>query len=182
MPLLLVQAVQLLPEHETVPGQVLHLTASHDTYAICFAIDSCVKANAVTDAATSSSSDTSMGSGASSTSTPGAGLVSSSICAAAQPTGVPMYDPAWKAAYDNITHIQGQLVKAITQDPLEYRRMVCAALLLAIRPWGSTAGLHDADSKQRQGGDNAVVGHHGGRTWPTADPHHAAAMLVRLMI
>jgi hypothetical protein len=61
--------------------------------------------------------------------------------------------------------LQGQLVKSIAQDPLEHRRVAAAALKLAMQPTVAEAGLQ----QQQQ---NEAVG---------ADPHHAAALLSRLM-
>lgn len=177
-----VQAVQLLPEHQVCPGQHLAITASHDTYAISFAITPPLPpARAAAAAATE---------GANSGTAP-------------SPTGVPFFDAAWKAAYDAVSDLQSRLAKALIQDPLEYRRLVNAALSLAMRPWGETGSGHDgclADGKasiehvarqlqQVTGGlpGKEVQPAQGAGCCSTpgphveADPHHAAALLVRLM-
>jgi hypothetical protein len=57
------------------------------------------------------------------------------------------------------------LVKSIALDPLEHRRVAAAALQLAMQPMVAEAG------QQQQQQNEAVE----------ADPHHAAALLTRLM-
>jgi hypothetical protein len=86
--------------------------------------------------------------------------------------GVPLLDPAWRAAYSQLSTLQSQLVKSISQDPLEHRRVAAAALQLAMQPWtvGAGEGQPGQQQQQQQGGADLV-----------ADPHHAAALLTRLM-
>eukprot|EP00878_Enallax_costatus_P016702 GHUV01017525.1.p1 GENE.GHUV01017525.1~~GHUV01017525.1.p1 ORF type:complete len:351 (+),score=105.37 GHUV01017525.1:1061-2113(+) len=160
------QAVQLLPDHQADVGQVLTLTASHNTYAIGFTL---------ADANTNrhSQPEASSNSKAKAMAPP---------AAAPQPTGVPLYDPAWQAAYDRIAQLQSQLVKAITQDPLDYRRLVCAAMQLAMRPWRCSRDAVEGQcsDKQQHVGVNGAA-RSSGVGWSAADPYHAAAMLVRLM-
>lgn len=160
------QAVQLLPEHTVEVSQTLTITASHDTYAINFTNEN-DRTNHVCQPTAGSRSNSSI-------------EAAVSTVAAPQPTGVPLYDSAWKAACDRLAQLQSQLVKAITQDPLEYRRLVCAAMQLAMRPWGCSGdaakgqrGLRPAEMDNTEASSGLV--------WRVADPHHAAAMLVRLM-
>jgi hypothetical protein len=69
----------------------------------------------------------------------------------ASPTGVPLFDAAWRGAYEQLGQLQAQLAKAIAQDPLEHRRVVEAALSLVMAgeepgaaAGGAPAGLHHA--------------------------------------
>jgi hypothetical protein len=217
------QAVQLLPEHQVWPGQHLHMTASHDTYAISFAIAAAPPATPqqrtlstrpASCTTNSSSTHQTAPSCASAGADSGEDTMASAVCAPAmpaapQPTGVAFVDPLWKAAYDAVSALQASLAKAATQDPLEYRRLVSAALLLAMRPWGTqtaaaatTGSAAAACSKAAAGSGEAqksaaaVLGNGGqpdtarevlcgSKTGVSrhliADPHHAAALLVRLM-
>jgi hypothetical protein len=223
------QAVQLLPEHRVWPGQSLVLTASHDTYAISFSLtaaatqpqplvsstqpSSCAFNNSSTEgqdktcsaaaaaaAFTDENEDDNMA--------PTATMPASAAPATPQPTGVPVVDPAWKAAYDAVAALQASLAKAAAQDPLEYRRLATATLLLAMRPWGSkeaAAATEVASREEQQEGVRDVgllePGSRNGRAaeaprqaavgaagsgvlvsrQPAADPHHAAALVVRFM-
>jgi hypothetical protein len=199
------------------------VTASHDTYAISFAIAAPPPAmpqqpmlsSKPASCAINSSSSThekmsvSVSAGADSDKDNTTSAVRApAMPAAPQPTGVAYVDPLWKAAYDAVSALQASLAKAATQDPLEYRRLVSAALLLAMRPWrmqtaAATAGSHvAAGGKAAAGGDElqksaaellegagqpdaAQTALHGsssgGSKHITADPHHAAALLVRLI-
>jgi hypothetical protein len=74
--------VQLLPEHTVQPGQVAALIASHDTYAISFTLDD-----------TAAEGNTSAAGAAAAALQP-------------QPTGVPLFDPLWRAAYEQLTGLQ----------------------------------------------------------------------------
>lgn len=167
---LTLQAVQLLPEHQVLPGQELCTTATHDTYAISFDLEqsSAPAAEAASGRKpqpTGSSSKSSTGSPAScgDTTAEGQGKAELVPPAGSQPvpTGVPLYDAAWKAGYDRLMQSQAQLARAIAQDPLEHRRVFAAALQVAMR-----AG--------EGGGGSGMCG-------IDADPHHAAALLARLM-
>ncbi|GAB4824134.1 hypothetical protein N2152v2_011180 [Parachlorella kessleri] len=51
-----------------------------------------------------------------------------------QSTGVPMKDPGWDGAHSQLQELNGQLVKACVQNPLEYRAVAEAAVLFAARP------------------------------------------------
>ena len=51
-----------------------------------------------------------------------------------QATGVPLCDPVWRAAFEQLQGLNGQLVKACVQNPLEYRALAMAALQFAARP------------------------------------------------
>lgn len=179
----------MLPEHCVSPGQVLHITAQHDTYAITFDLQTSACAAATAPATpTASVGSPSSNSPASAEAAPGS----------PQPTGVPLFDPLWRHAYEQVGQLQAGLAKAMSQDPLEYRRLVSAATLLPTRPWGggsasasgsdgsSSTGVEEArgsapapakcdDKQQQQQQLRQTV------TWPPADPHHASALLVRLM-
>lgn len=180
----MLQAVQLLQEHDAVTGQTLKVTASHDTYSIRFEVDNSAQSTAATADTTCCSSGTSVRPNTSSRPMQHAPTSDKSPAAIAlvapEPINVPLYDQGWRAAYDSISQLQGQLAKAITQDPLEYKRMASAALLLAMRPWVSTGAVHGADgvaqTTQHIDGAHSKV-----QSFPVADPHHAAAMLVSLM-
>lgn len=93
-----------------------------------------------------------------------------------QPTSVPLFDAAWKAAHDGVWQLQSRLMQAATQQPHEYRRLVNAALLLAMQPWAAQQLQADEERGARGTGGSLLAGHQG-----PADPHHAAALLVRLM-
>jgi hypothetical protein len=80
-------------------------------------------------------------------------------------------------AYDQLSALQSQLVKAIAQDPLEHRRVAAAALQLAMQPWrqdGAQLGAESEKQQQQQQQQQFCE--------LAADPHHAAALLVRLMM
>ena len=49
-----------------------------------------------------------------------------------------MQDPLWKRIFDEFTAMNGELSKAIIQNPLEYRSVAMAAVDLGSRP-------HDLD-------------------------------------
>lgn len=220
------QAVQLLPEHRVHPGQCLALTASHDTYAISFSIAGTA---AQPQPSASGRQQTSCAVNASNAATAADNSImqptqvtpAAAVPGTPQPTGVPFVDPAWKAAYDAVSALQASLAKAAAQDPLEYRRLATAALLLAMRPWGSVeaaaaassgakaaaAGAAAAGKGEQQGGEPEVEESGSSSTrsaaasakaqsrsvaaaaavsgvlarQPAADPHHAAALLVRFM-
>lgn len=134
------QAVQWLEEVEVQQGQHLQLTARHDTYSISYSLPDTLsetgQAAEVQQAALQ--------------------LASASICtdgqlmdtamagvrakddgpSASHPcrTGVPLMDPAWKAAYDRLGQFNGELAKACVQNPLEYRATAEAAVQFASRP------------------------------------------------
>lgn len=86
--------------------------------------------------------------------------------------GVTLYDPAWRAAYSQLSALQSQLVKAVAQDPLEHRRVAAAALQLAMTPWLPGTEVVDEGGGQQQRQRGHVV---------VADPAHTAAVLTRLM-
>jgi hypothetical protein len=205
------------------PGQHLHLTASHDTYAISFAIAAPPAATPQQPKLSSQPASCTINSKGSNQTPPSSASAGADIgkhtmaaasCAPAtpaapQPTGVAYVDPVWKSAYDAVSALQASLAKAATQDPMEYRRLVSAALLLAMRPWGTQTATAAAGGRAAAGGKAAVAGSgevqkpaakvleeggqpdaaqkalHGSTTGLTrhlaADPHHAAALLVRLM-
>ena len=50
------------------------------------------------------------------------------------PTTCLLQDPGWDAAYSQLQELNGQLVKACVQNPLEYRAVAEAAVLFAARP------------------------------------------------
>lgn len=154
------QAVQLLPEHWVQPGQELHLVAAHDTYAISFDLP----AQPVSSTARAATAMTRQHHQPPAT-------PEQALSQQPQPTGVPLFDPLWRAAYGGLAAVQSQVVKAIAQDPLEHRRVMAAALQLAMQPWrqqqmqATTAG---------QGAEQEQIS-------LMADPHHAAALLTKLM-
>ena len=90
---------------------------------------------------------------------------------------MPLYDPLWRAAYEQLAALQAQLAKGIAQDPLEHRRVAAAALQLAMQPWGAPGSRVGPGQQQQQQEEEreeqagCVV----------ADPHHAVALLTRLM-
>jgi hypothetical protein len=45
-----------------------------------------------------------------------------------------MVDPVWKAAFDQVQEVSGQLAKSCVQNPLEYRAVAEAAVRMAARP------------------------------------------------
>lgn len=115
-------------EVEVAPGQELDLTASHDTYSISFALPPELEGDGSTagsqgTAAQQQATEATVGSASGSGSLTGP-----------RPTGVPLADPAWRAAYDQLQGANGQLVKACVQNPLEYRAVALAALQFAARP------------------------------------------------
>ncbi|KAF6265253.1 hypothetical protein COO60DRAFT_1623921 [Scenedesmus sp. NREL 46B-D3] len=222
------QAVQLLPEHRVWPGQRLDLTASHDTYAISFTIPAAPAAPPLQPLSSGTPPRHTMYGSIANTASPPCSAAADDnegnmLPGAPQPTGVPFVDPSWKAAYEAVSALQASLAKAATQDPLEYRRLVSAALLLAMRPWGvekapsatgdnndsgQVAAAAAAPSEGRQdpapvaevaeacsrrgtaaeaqvhmagAREAAATGSGIGSRQPAADPHHATALLVRLM-
>lgn len=108
------QAVQWMPEIKVVSGDSRSLVAKHDTYSISFAHSS---STASIDTDTTNNS---------------------SIKLPEEPkddtTGVPLYDPVWKAAFDSLQALNSQLVKACVQNPLEYRAVAQSAVRIAARP------------------------------------------------
>ena len=104
------QAVQWVGEVQVMAGQELQLTASHDTYSISYSLGYSA-AGSVTEAGQVSAGHT-----------------------LPEPTGVPLVDPAWQAAYERLQGLNSQLVKACVQNPLEYRAVAQAALQFAARP------------------------------------------------
>lgn len=228
------QAVQLLPEHQVHPGQQLNMAASHDTYAISFAITppvatgayltdgyslgwanpknssrpqtapadeaTVLRCHAIETAAEAVAGNFGSGAEHSPTAFADEGELSkgaAGLVGVPQPTGVPLVDPVWKAAYDSVSQVQSNLVKALTQDPLEYRKLVNAALVVAMRPWGEESiavkeGVLDTgatpSSSHLDGSDAAARaceklerGTLAGAKRFEGDPHHAASLLVRLM-
>ncbi|KAL4447971.1 hypothetical protein ABPG75_005190 [Micractinium tetrahymenae] len=142
------QAVQWMPEVAVRPGQHLQLTARHDTYSISYS--HALGEEAAGPAAAGGSTGSSCGRESSSAGADATAVIdrrSSKDCdggkcnslvpaAASQSarTAVPLMDPAWKAAFDRLSGLNEQLVKACVQDPLEYRAVARAALALAVRP------------------------------------------------
>ena len=49
-------------------------------------------------------------------------------------SGVPLYDPLWKQAHDNLNGVNSQIMKSIVQSPVEYRAAALAATTMASRP------------------------------------------------
>lgn len=45
-----------------------------------------------------------------------------------------MQDPLWKAAFDDLSVMNGALSKAAVQNPLEYRSLALAAVQFGSRP------------------------------------------------
>lgn len=131
------QAVQWVPEVQVAPGQHLRLTARHDTYAISY---SHALGEEPAGPATPCRSGGSLGGSTCSSGSSGQRCGGSEFDGLApkpsQParTAVPLADPLWKAAYDRLSGVNEQLVKACVQNPLEYRGVVQAALALAARP------------------------------------------------
>lgn len=131
------QAVQWVREVAVQPGQALTLTARHDTYSISYSLPPELE-----EPQRGQQGQQGWGSGgsggASSTTAPEIVELGPDGCAPAadgpRPTGVPLADPAWRAAYDRLQGLNGQLVKACVQNPLEYRAVARAALAFAARP------------------------------------------------
>jgi hypothetical protein len=126
------QAVQWLPEVEVQPGQHLKLMARHDTYSISYSLPAeymadCQEGGCAQD---SPAHDSSTG-----TST-GYCTPAPAVTVSGQPrrTNVPFIDAAWKAGYEQLQGINGQLSKACVQNPLEYRAVAEAAVRFASRP------------------------------------------------
>lgn len=184
--------MQLLPEHRVQPGQVTTLTASHDTYSISFSAPPATAPAAPATCEdlpqpTTGRLDTTHEVATPPLAKPPVPVTPTGVAQGGQhaslqpktveepgevlgppkPTDVPLFDGLWRAAYDQLTALQSQIVKAVAQDPLEHRRVVAAALQLAMQPWKHPE-TH-AEQHQQQQGDLA------------ADPHHAAALLTRLM-
>ena len=139
------QAVQWMPEVAVAPGQELELAARHDTYSISYALPPGLQAQC--DAAAASA-----GAARQAAAPPagdGPGPAAAGGAAGPQPTGVPLVDPAWRAAFDRLQGLNGQLVKGCVQNPLEYRAVAQAALQLAARP-------HDLGVDAQQAADFCV--------------------------
>lgn len=117
------QAVQWVQEVEVAVGQGMTLMARHDTYSISYSLppelEEGGKGEAARTASTEITDEAEEAAGPSSQ---------------PRPTGVPLVDPAWRAAYDRLQGLNGQLVKACVQNPLEYRAVAQAALQFAARP------------------------------------------------
>lgn len=134
------QAVQWVREVEVQPGQQLKLTARHDTYSISYSLPDRLAGNGETGRAVavqavaqqvvqlSPDGQRRDGGGAGEADAPG--VPQSQPC----PTGVPLVDPAWQAAFDRLQGVNGQLAKACIQNPLEYRAVAEAAVQFAARP------------------------------------------------
>eukprot|EP00775_Hariotina_reticulata_P006410 gene6410-6641_t len=218
------QAVQMLPECWVRPGQQLRITAQHDTYAISFT--PAVTESNTNAAATDNMDHSDFTTDSSARAPPVDQAPEPSVRLGPQLSTVPLVDPVWKAAYDQLADLQSHLAKAVTQDPLEYRRLVTAATLLAMQPRGGIIQPSSIQSRHATGSKHAKMprqpwteqeepsklagnlheqepkrnaeelAHHAADAvmstaskavdeqqediWPTADPHHAAAMLVRL--
>lgn len=130
------QAVQWVREVEVAPGQALTLTARHDTYSISYSLPPELEGAGGERGQRGSS-----GGGSAAPEfvelAPEGGAGDADAAAAAggpRPTGVPLVDPAWRATYDRLQGLNGQLVKACVQNPLEYRAVAQAALAFAARP------------------------------------------------
>ncbi len=127
------QAVQWMREVEVAPGQQLELTASHDTYSISCALPPELEGDGGAGGVGNPGQQQAAVNAAGLDST-AASAAGSSAAAGPRPTGVPLADPAWRAAYDQLQGLNGQLVKACVQNPLEYRAVALAALQFAARP------------------------------------------------
>lgn len=125
------QAVQWVPEVEVQAGQRLLLTARHDTYSISYAHN--LPAEPAPDPVE------------------GGGRKEDDSDAGVGPmrTAVPLADPVWQMAYERLQGLNGELVKACVQNPLEYRAVAQAALQFATRP-------HDLDIDAQQAADFCV--------------------------
>lgn len=117
------QAVQWVREVEVSPGQELQLTARHDTYSISYTLPPELEEEGGCSRADS---------GVCVEEIPQTGAAVA--VAGPQPTGVPLFDPAWRATYERLQGLNSQLVRACVQNPLEYRAMAQAALQFAARP------------------------------------------------
>jgi hypothetical protein len=60
-----------------------------------------------------------------------------------QQTEVQMCDPVWQSTHDALADLNGRLMKAIVQSPVEHRHAAIAATAMASRP--GDVGL-DADA------------------------------------
>ena len=126
------QAVQWVGEVKVQTGQELHLTASHDTYSISYSLGGAAAGGAAAGGAAAG--------GAAAGGATEAGQVAADPnrnqpqSGHGQPTGVPLVDSAWQAAYERLQGLNSQLVKACVQNPLEYRAVAQAALQFAARP------------------------------------------------
>ncbi|KAK9863045.1 hypothetical protein WJX84_000363 [Apatococcus fuscideae] len=106
------QAVQWLGERQVEAGDMLRVTASHDTYSISFAPSSAEEQGLNREQPEGACSGTS----------------------SAMHTGVPLKDVAWEASHKQLAEMNGQLAKACIQNPLEYRATALAAVQFASRP------------------------------------------------
>jgi hypothetical protein len=88
---------------------------------------------------------------------------------------------AWHASCLALSAAQSGMAKATAQDPLEYRRVVTAALVLAMRPWGMMHGAAVRHELAPLAAKGAATREQGGYCGPAADPSHASALLTRLM-
>ncbi len=66
-------------------------------------------------------------------------LIADPLCAQVTHTSgrrskVPLSDPVWRAAYDELAAANAALMKAIVQSPMEHRAAAVAATHMASRP------------------------------------------------
>ena len=128
------QAVQWVREVEVAPGQELELTASHDTYSISFALPPDLHGGASGASGLGNPMQHPAAADGAETNSAATAAAGSNAAAGPRPTGVPLVDPAWRAAHDQLQGLNSQLVKACVQNPLEYRAVALAALQFAARP------------------------------------------------
>lgn len=111
-------AVYFVDELQVALGDELLIDASHDTYSISVTVRSrscsCLsRARIAPDAPEQARA------------APGTDIA---------PTGVPLYDPAWKQAHDMMAGVNSQVMKSIVQSPVEHRAAALAATAMASRP------------------------------------------------
>lgn len=128
------QAVQYVPEVQVQAGHELDLLARHDSYSISYALPPELSHNDKAQPAGGPQS-------AAAVQEQQAGLAGDDAPAGVGPpddqprlTGVPVVDPAWKVAFEQMQEVSGQLAKSCVQNPLEYRAVAEAAVRMAARP------------------------------------------------
>jgi hypothetical protein len=126
------QAAQFVEEVEVAGGGVLAVRGHHDTYGISFELlpgeGPSGGGGGLADLADGGGAG-GAGGGAS-----GGALPAGSGAGGPSPTGVPLFEPSWRAQYEALARVGSELGRASAQDPLRYRQLAQLALQLACRP------------------------------------------------
>jgi hypothetical protein len=112
-------AVYYVDELRVAPGDQLRIEASHDTYSITVTVR--LPAPRTARARMRRRLTRTRQARAA----PGTDIT---------PTGVLLYDPAWKHAHDSLAAVNSQVIKSIVQSPIEHRAAALAATAMASRP------------------------------------------------